>query len=47
MHIDIKDSVFVSIDIQPRDRIEWTKENILGTYKVSGFTLKELNDSVA
>lgn len=47
MRLDLKDSVFVSIDFQPRKRIVWTEQNILDVYKAEGFTLEELNDAVA
>lgn len=44
--IDLSDTAFVSIDIQPRERIVWTEENILDVYVRSGFTLEELNEAV-
>lgn len=45
--IDLEDTVFVSIDIQPREPRTWTDENILDVYKEEGFSLKELNDAEA
>ncbi len=40
---DPAQSVFVSIDIQPRKRVPWTEQNNLDVYRESGFSLEELN----
>ncbi len=45
MDIDLADTVFLCIDIQPREPRSWTAENILPEYKEEGFSIGELNDA--
>jgi len=33
MELDIGDTVFVSVDIQPRVRMPWTEQNLLDDYR--------------
>lgn len=46
MELDIGDTVFVSVDIQPRARMPWTEQNLLDDYREEQFTLGELNQAV-
>jgi nicotinamidase-related amidase len=46
MNLDLRDTVFVCVDIQPRERRLWTAQNIDPEYVRLKFTLQELNDSV-
>ena len=46
MQIDPSDTVFLSIDIQPRQRTPWTAEKRLEVFKREAFTLEELNQAV-
>jgi hypothetical protein len=46
MELDIGDTVFVSVDIQPRARMPWTEQNLLDDYREEQFTLVELNQAV-
>lgn len=47
MKLNLSDTVFVSVDIQPRERHVWTSENLDPEYVRLKFTPQELNDSVA